>query len=315
MTTSHRAEAAIAEQISTIREFNRFYTARLGLLRRRHLDGEFSLTEARILYEIGAHPLTTAAALEAILKLDAGYMSRLLAVLKRRRLIGQVASSRDGREKPLELTRSGEKAVWRLNERSETQLREMLSSVPAAGREELAASLRKALQILDTSSKPAIRVERLTTIGEAALAILEEYYEAVHVVRRDTNRGVQQLIGQPGSGMWLAYRGDEVVGCVVLRKLPSIAFASECKRLYVKPAARGNRIADRLLDAQEEFARTQGVRWIYLDTYDDLRTAIALYERRGYQRCERYNDNPQATLFMRKRIAQKIHAGSEIHRR
>ena len=39
-----------------MREFNRFYTARLGLLRRRHLDGAFSLTEARMLYEIGAHP-------------------------------------------------------------------------------------------------------------------------------------------------------------------------------------------------------------------------------------------------------------------
>ena len=78
--------------------------------------------------------------------------------------------------------------------------------------------------------------------------------------------------------------------------------ASECKRLYVKPAARGNHIADRLLDAQEEFARSVGVEWIYLDSYDDLKAAIALYERRGYERCERYNDNPQATLFMRKRI-------------
>ena len=27
-----------ADQISAVREFNRFYTARLGLLRKRHLD-------------------------------------------------------------------------------------------------------------------------------------------------------------------------------------------------------------------------------------------------------------------------------------
>ena len=82
----------------------------------------------------------------------------------------------------------------------------------------------------------------------------------------------------------------------------SARLASECKRLYVKPAARGKHIAGGLLDAQEEFARSQGVEWIYLDTHDGLKAAIALYERRGYQRCERYNDNPQATLFMRKRI-------------
>jgi len=86
----------------------------------------------------------------------------------------------------------------------------------------------------------------------------------------------------------------------VLRKLDSISHAAECKRLYVRPAARGHRIADALLDAMEAFARSRHVRWIYLDTYDDLKIAIALYERRGYTRCERYNDNPQATLFMRK---------------
>jgi ribosomal protein S18 acetylase RimI-like enzyme len=102
--------------------------------------------------------------------------------------------------------------------------------------------------------------------------------------------------------MWLAYLGDEVVGCVVLRKLDSISRAGECKRLYVRPSARGNRIADKLMDALEAFARGEGTEWIYLDTYDDLKTAIALYERRGYERCGRYNDNPQATVFMRKRV-------------
>jgi GNAT superfamily N-acetyltransferase len=110
------------------------------------------------------------------------------------------------------------------------------------------------------------------------------------------------VIAEHGSGMWLAYLRDEAVGCVMLRRLPSIEFASECKRLYVKPAARGNHIADRLLDALEEFARSQGIKWIYLDSYDDLKTAIALYERRGYRQCLRYNDNPQATLYMRKQI-------------
>ena len=52
----------------------------------------------------------------------------------------------------------------------------------------------------------------------------------------------------------------------------------------------------------EAFARTQGIEGIYLDSYDDLKAAIALYERRGYERCERYNDNPQAMLFMRKHL-------------
>lgn len=87
-----------ADQIAVVRDFNRFYTARLGLLRKRHLDGEFSLTEARILYEIRTTPRTTAATLRGRLGLDAGYLSRLLALLTKRKLIRQTASREDGRE-------------------------------------------------------------------------------------------------------------------------------------------------------------------------------------------------------------------------
>ncbi len=64
----------------------------------------------------------------------------------------------------------------------------------------------------------------------------------------------------------------------------------------------GHYVATSLLDAQETYALKQGLKWIYLDTYDDLNVAIALDRDRGYQQCSRYNDNPQATLFMRKKI-------------
>ncbi|HTF67932.1 MAG TPA: helix-turn-helix domain-containing GNAT family N-acetyltransferase [Edaphobacter sp.] len=302
MTISSHPESKIAEQISAIREFNRFYTARLGLLRRRHLNSEFSLTEARILYEIGANPLTTASALQSSLELDAGYLSRMLAALAKRKLVRQTPSKADGREKQLALTAMGERAVTRLNEQSAAQLKEMLASVNVADRQTLVASFHAIRSILNRNQHSAVRIERLTAANDHALAILQEYYEAVHVVQRDRPGSIRKIVKEPGSGMWLAYLGDEVVGCVVLRRLASIPLAGECKRLYVKPAARGNRIADRLLDAQEEFARGQGLEWIYLDSYGDLKTAIAVYERRGYQRCERYNENPQATLFMRKRV-------------
>ncbi len=293
------------KQISAVREFNRYYTARLGLLRKRHLGGEFSLTEARILYEIGANPEITASSLRDTLELDAGYISRLLTMLKRRKLVRQKFSKGDGREKPLILTATGEKAVARLNEQSTIQIQGMLAKVNAADREALVSSLAKVRTIL-SGQKPPVRIVRLTGCltgaSDDAIEILHEYYEAVHVVQRDRPGSLQKILDDPASGMWLAYQGEDVVGCVVLRKLESVPHASECKRLYVKPAARGHHIADMLLDAQEEYARKQGVQWIYLDSYDDLKAAITLYERRGYERCGRYNDNPQATLFMRKKI-------------
>jgi len=294
-----RASNEEAEQVAVVRDFNRFYTARLGLLRRRHLDGEFSLTEARILYEIGAAPRTTASTLRLALWLDAGYLSRLLASLGRRKLIRQTTSKEDGRERLLTLTAAGETAVARLNEQSSLQIREMLRSVGGEERVALVESISKVRSILN---RRAVRVVRLSTASDDAFRLLREYYEAVHVVQRDTPRAIQKMIEGVSSGVWLAYLDGEAVGCVALKSLPSIPSAGECKRLYVRPCARGNRIADRLLDTQEEFARSRGLQWIYLDSYDDLKVAIALYRRRGYVSCARYNDNPQATLFLRKCI-------------
>jgi len=151
-----------------------------------------------------------------------------------------------------------------------------------------------------------VRIVRLSEATADALDLLHEYYEAVHVVRRDTPHTLRKIFEENSSGLWLAYLGEKAVGCVMLRSLPSIPLAGECKRLYVQPAARGRRIADQLLDAQEDYARSQDLAWIYLDSYDDLEAAIALYRKRGYVPCDRYKDNPQATVFLRKRIGAHL---------
>jgi DNA-binding MarR family transcriptional regulator/GNAT superfamily N-acetyltransferase len=296
------------EQIAAVREFNRFYTARLGLLRKRHLDGEFSLTEARMLYEIGARPMLTASSLRETLCLNAGYVSRSLALLGRRKLVRQTASKQDRREKLLTLTPAGECAVAWVNERSALQIKKLLAEVNATDREVLLDSLAKVRSVLNERKESSVSIIRVSESNDEAIrlgdamGLLREYYEAVHVVQRDTPEAIRKMIDDSYTGLWLAYLAGRAVGCVVLRRLESIPFAGECKRLYVQPGARGHHIADKLLDAQEDFARRQGLRWIYLDSYDDLKVAIALYRRRGYVSCERYNDNPQATVFLRKNI-------------
>jgi DNA-binding MarR family transcriptional regulator/GNAT superfamily N-acetyltransferase len=291
-----------AEHVSAMREFNRFYTMRLGLLRRRHLDGEFSLTEARILYEIGSTPKLTASSLRKTLGLDAGYISRLLTLLTRRKLVRQTASKEDGREKLLTLSTAGVKKLAQINERSALQIEELLDPLSAADRETVINSLSKVRSILSEAQKPAVRIVRLSEASGDASRLLEEYYEAVRVIQRDTPEAIQQVIGDDSSGIWVAYLRGKAAGCVMLRRLSSIPFAGECKRLYVRPEARGKGLAEALLDAQEAFARSKGLQWIYLDSYDDLRAAVALYRKRGYLPCERYNDNPQATVFLRKNI-------------
>jgi DNA-binding MarR family transcriptional regulator/GNAT superfamily N-acetyltransferase len=292
-----------AAQVFAIREFNRFYTARLGLLRKRYLDGEFSLTEARILYEIESSPRLTASTLRSTLCLDAGYVSRILALLTKRHLVRQTASRADGREKLLTLSTTGQKKLGELNEQSALQIQRLLQPVSAAKRNSVIASLSKVRAILSVDQGPSVRIVRLAKANGDAFRLLQEYYEAIHVVLRDRPEAIRQIVDGSSSGMWLAYIKDEAVGCVVLRRLESVPFAAECKRLYVQPHFRGRGIATALLNAQEDYARSRGLHWIYLDSHDGLNAAIALYRSRGYIPCERYNDNPQATVFLRKRIA------------
>jgi GNAT superfamily N-acetyltransferase len=134
--------------------------------------------------------------------------------------------------------------------------------------------------------------------------LLNEYFAAIDVVVRDTPEGVRAFLNEPDSALWLAYAGEHPAGCVALRPLPQIEGAVECKRLYVRPGHRGLGLAEALLDAMEGHAAAEGRRWIYLDSKDDLKAAIRLYMNRGYTACERYNDNPQATIFLRKALAR-----------
>jgi len=144
--------------------------------------------------------------------------------------------------------------------------------------------------------------------AEAAFALVEEYFEAIGVaLREDRDKFVNEYFGE-GRGLWLARIAGELAGCVGLRRLqlpdgfPEGLPCSEIKRMYVRDKFRARGIAQKLLTAAERFAREAGDAWIYLDTTSQMVAAARLYEHNGYERCERYNQNPQATIFMRKKL-------------
>lgn len=135
---------------------------------------------------------------------------------------------------------------------------------------------------------------------EEAFDLVTEYYEEVGVVAREDRAEFDEQYFAEGSGVWMAVVEGETVGCVALRKMVNQADCGEIKRMYVRSSHRGKNIAASLLGALEEYAVGCGYEWLYLDTTDSMVAAARFYERSGYQRCERYNDNPQATMFMRK---------------
>lgn len=133
-----------------------------------------------------------------------------------------------------------------------------------------------------------------------AWKIIEEYYEAAAVVARDAKEDFTRIYFRDGAGIWLATVENNVVGCVALRPLSTIQHSGEVKRLYVQPQHRGRGIAAALYQALELYARECGYESLYLDTTDEMVAAQRFYAALGYKSAPRYNDNPQATIFMRK---------------
>jgi GNAT superfamily N-acetyltransferase len=136
-----------------------------------------------------------------------------------------------------------------------------------------------------------------------AYRIVTEYYEAAEVVARDTRDEFRAAYFGERSGFWLALIGEKVIGCVALRELNPAEHSGEIKRMYVSPAYRKLGIAQSLLNALESFAVAVGYKWLYLDSAPGMDAAIRFYQKNDYDPCPRYNDNPQATIFLCKGIA------------
>jgi ribosomal protein S18 acetylase RimI-like enzyme len=136
---------------------------------------------------------------------------------------------------------------------------------------------------------------------DSAFSLVEEYFCEIDVIVRDTKAEFAEYLESKEGGVWLAFDGKEPIGCIALHALGSPERSGEVKRLYVRPQFRRQGLANKLLRALEEYAVQLQYDWLYLDSKDDLADAIQFYQRHGYKRCERYNSNPQATIFMRKR--------------
>src|SRR5215470_3607483 len=128
VTVSYAQQGVVDTQVGLIREFNRFYTRKIGVI-----DGTasspFSLAEARVLYELAHREQPTATDIRKELGLDAGYVSRILREFERRKLVTRERSKTDERQKYLSLTGKGRKVFAPLDERSNRHVAAMLEDL------------------------------------------------------------------------------------------------------------------------------------------------------------------------------------------
>ncbi|MER8522307.1 helix-turn-helix domain-containing GNAT family N-acetyltransferase [Mesorhizobium sp. M0644] len=279
------------ERIDAVRAFNRFYTRQIGLLDEGLLKSTFSLTEARVLYELAHRDGLTATDLARDLGLDAGYLSRLLKRFEERDLVERATIEADARRSSIALTRAGRQAFAPLNQGSHDQVAALLERLSVAEQDKLVKAMQTVQRLLGGSAEPKIpymlRPLQVGDIGwiihRQGLLYAQEYgwdetYEAL----------VAEILGAfvksfdpKWERSWIAEREGEVVGSVfVVRQSDAVA---KLRLLYVEPSARGLGIGKRLVEECVGFCRARGYRTLTLWTNDVLAAARHIYEAAGFK--------------------------------
>jgi DNA-binding MarR family transcriptional regulator/N-acetylglutamate synthase-like GNAT family acetyltransferase len=283
-----------AGRIATVRRFNRFYTRQIGVLQEHLLASPFSLTEARVLYELAHHDDTTARALSADLQLDAGYLSRILDAFRKRGLIERAPSATDGRQRLLRLTPSGRQAFATIDGESTRNVRALLRPLTEEAQARLIESMHTIETILDAPQPtPPSYVLRPPQPGDMGWVV--QRHGALYAREYGWDATFEALVAEivakfirqfdpKHERCWIAERDGLNAGCVFLvRKTPTVG---QLRLLLVEPSARGLGIGARLVEECSRFARQVGYRRIVLWTNSVLHAARRIYEAAGYRLVE-----------------------------
>ena len=277
--------------VSTVRAFNRFYTRQVGLLDEAVYASAFSLTEARVLYELANREGVTASELVRDLGLDAGYLSRLLAKFEAGGLISRTPSASDGRQTVLALTGKGRKAFAPLNRASQKQIAAMLAPLRPGDRERLVRSMRTIEALLGEAPEPKVPyVLRGLQSGDIGWVIRRQ--GMLYTQEYGWDETFEGLVAEIAAAFvkswdprkercWIAEREGEIVGSVFLVRQSDRT--AKLRLLYVEPSARGLGIGRRLVEECIGFARAKGYKTLTLWTNDILVAARRIYQAAGFR--------------------------------
>jgi DNA-binding MarR family transcriptional regulator/GNAT superfamily N-acetyltransferase len=283
-------------RVTAVRQFNRFYTRQIGLLRHGLLGTALSLTEGRVLYELAQRGTATAAELAADLSIDPGYLSRLLRGFTTSGLIVSTQSATDRRQSILALTDRGREAFASLDRRSQEEIGALLGRLDNDGQRRLVAAMATIQTLLAPAAAPAVfdavtlrshRSDDLDWVLARHGAIYgteygwgSEFTVLVAGIIADFQRGHDPA----REGCWIAELDGAPAGSVML--VDAGNGVAKLRLLIVEPHARGRGIGRRLVEHCIKFARNCGYRKIVLWTQSVLTDARRIYESAGFVRVE-----------------------------
>lgn len=284
------ADDVAAERIEAVRAFNRSYTKFLDLLNEHHLHTPFSLTEARVLYELGQRDKTEVAALRQAMGLDAGYLSRLLGRFEDSGLVRRDRSGSDARRQVIRLTNKGHDSFRVLDTKTVGHIRALLVDLSDEEQRRLLDAMDMIRRRIDRpTGRPDVHL-RAPAAGDFGWVI--ERNGALYAAEHDWDSSYEALVAQivaqyldkhdpEAERAWIAELHGERVGAVFcVRKDDRTA---KLRLLHVEPSARGAGVGTVLVDECIDFARSVGYRAMELWTVSVLAPARRIYQRAGFQ--------------------------------
>jgi DNA-binding MarR family transcriptional regulator/N-acetylglutamate synthase-like GNAT family acetyltransferase len=276
--------------IASLRAFNMLYTLKLGLLNPRLDDSPFTLTEARVLYELAHRTRPTAADIVRTLDVDPAQLSRTLKRFAERGLLSTSINPEGGRSQLLTLTGAGRKAFAALDRKTHDAMGALLNALPAHKRTRLLSATKEICNVFEERAGTAMSLRDIKTgdLGwithRQAVLYAEEYgwnseYEALvaHILA-----GFTKAFDPSHDAAWIAEVDGRVAGSVFLVRgdEPKVG---RLRLLYVEPSARGMGIGAKLVDACIERARAVGDERLQLWTNSVLVAARRIYDRAGFK--------------------------------
>jgi DNA-binding MarR family transcriptional regulator/GNAT superfamily N-acetyltransferase len=278
-------------QVAAMRRFNRFYTRRIGVLDEGVLESPFTLAEARVLYELAQRDDWSATELGEELRLDPGYLSRVLRRLRDRGLVERRPSAVDGRQSLLSLSKDGSRAFRKLDEESRSEIQAILAAHAPDDRARLIRAMEVIESLLGTADESRVPyILRAPEPGD--LGFIVHRHGALYAQEYNFDEQFEALVAEivaefvkdfdpRAERCWVAEKDGEVVGSVfVVRKSKTVA---KLRLLLVEPKARGLGIGKRLVDECIRFAQRVGYKKMTLWTNDVLYAARRIYERAGFE--------------------------------
>ena len=274
-----------------MRRFSRFYTRRIGVLNEGYNGSEFSLTEARIIYELAHLEVATASDLVKSLDLNPGYLSRILKSIEERSLIRRDAAPNDARQQLISLTEAGAQKFAALNARSRNDMLRMLGDLTPNQQKRLITAMSEIETLLSAEPEQGasyiLRPHQPGDIGWAVqqhgLLYAEQYGwdETFEALAAEVAAKFIRDFDPKRERAWIAEKDGENVGCVLLVKQSDEV--AKLRMLLVHPKARGLGIGKRLVEECIRFAKLKGYKKITLWTNDVLTTARHIYQQTGFK--------------------------------